>query len=387
VPLFSHDDGLTGSELWRYDPITTGADHYALENGLRLDVPAATGLLANDADGGGKPLTATPLSKPKNGWLTLRPDGSFFYQPFSRDFSGTDTFTYRADAGGEQSPPVTVSIDVDLVNQAPVPANDTAAGRAGNPLTVRVLANDADPDNDTLTVSSFTQGTSGRVSKVGNVLVYTPRVAGAQADTFTYSVRDPRGESATATVTINLTAAPPPRVTAVRLFPGPGTGSINLMTLGTRVLPFQQFSGIEVTFSADVSVAADDLRLIGSDGGAYGLSGFAYDPARRAARWAIDGPAAATWADRLTILIDGSAATGVTGTTGIALGDWTKTVSVLIGDFDGNGIVTAADRTAVRSRYGAVSGLLRIYADIDGNGVVDAADMDLVTANLGGRRV
>jgi len=387
VPIFSHEDSLTGNELWRYDPITTGADHYTLEDGLRLDVPAASGILANDVDGGGQPLSAMLLTKPKNGWLTLRPDGSLFYQPFSRDFSGTDTFTYRANAGGEQSPPVTVSIDVDLANQSPVAEDDTAAGRAGFPVTVRVLANDADPDNDTLSIASFTQAAYGRVSKVGNSLIYTPRAAGAMTDSFTYTVRDQRGETVTATVTVNLTAQPTPKVTAVRLFPGPGTGSINLLSLGARTLPFQQLKRIDVTFSSDVSVAADDLRLIGADGGSYALSGFAYDSARRTASWVIDGPAVATWADRLTILIDGSAATGVTGPGGVPIGDWAKTVSLLVGDFDGGGVVTATDRNAVRNRFGPVSGLTRLFADVDGNGVVDAADVDLVMFNLGGRRV
>ena len=387
VPIFGHADGLTGSELWRYDPITTGPDHYTLEDGLRLDVPATTGLLANDVDGGGQPLTATLLTKPKNGWLILRSDGSFYYQPFSRDFSGTDTFTYRADAAGEQSAPVTVSIDVDLVNQAPVPENDTVAGRAGNPVTVRVLANDSDPDNDTLTVASFTQGTSGRVTRMGNALVYTPRVARAMSDTFTYTVQDKRGATATATVTVNLTATAPPKVTAVRLFPGPGTGSINLVSMADRPLPFQQFSRIEVTFSADVYVAADDLRLIGAQGGSYTLSGFTYDAARRTASWLIGGPATATWADRLTVLIDGSATTGVTGTNGIALGSWARTVGTLVGDFDGDGVVTTADRAAIKMRYGTVVGTQRLFADLDGNGIVNASDADVVTANLGGRRV
>jgi ELWxxDGT repeat protein len=386
VALFTHDDGLTGREFWRYDPITTGADHYTLEDGLRLDVPTATGILANDADGGGQPLSLKLLTKPKNGWLTLRPDGSFIYQPFSRDLSGTETFTYRVDAGSEQSAPVTVSIDVDLVNQAPIPENDVAAGRAGLPVTVRVLANDSDPDNDTLTVASFTQGASGRVTRIGNALIYTPRVAGALTDTFTYTVRDKRGATATATVTVNLTAAAPPKVTAVRLFPGPGTGSVNLLTMADRPLPFQQFSRIEVTFSADVSVSADDLRLIGAQGGSYALSGFSYDAARRTASWLIGGPTT-TWADRLTVLIDGSAASGVTNTTGIALGSWAKTVSTLVGDFDGDGVVTTADRAAIKLRYGTVVGAQRLFADLDGNGVVSASDADLVTANLGGRRV
>jgi hypothetical protein len=142
-----------------------------------------------------------------------------------------------------------------------------------------------------------------------------------------------------------------------------------------------------VTFSGDVSVAADDLTIVGADGGAYALSGFAYDAARRTASWTVDGPASATWADRLTILIDGSAATGVTGPTGVPIGDWSKTVGVLVGDFDGDGVVTAADLAAVKSRYGAVAGTQRLRADLDGNGVVDAADASLVAANLGTRRV
>jgi hypothetical protein len=280
-----------------------------------------------------------------------------------------------------------VTIEVDLVNQAPIAESDTVAGRAGNPVTARVLANDADPDNDALTIATYTQPAYGRVSKVGNTLVYTPRTAGAMTDSFTYTVRDPRGATTTATVSVHLTATPPPKVTAVRLFPGPGTGSINLVPPGSRALPFQRLSRIDVTFSADVSVTADDLRLIGADGGSYSLSGFNYDSARRTASWVIDGPAAATWADRLKVLIDGSAATGVTGPGGVPIGDWAKTVSLLVGDFDGDGVVTATDRIAVRNRFGPVSGLTRLFADVDGNGIVDAADADLVTTNLGGRRV
>src|SRR5262249_11935761 len=193
-------------------------------------------------------------------------------------------------------------------------------------------------------------------------------------DTFTYTVRDQRGATATATVTVNLTATAPPNVAAVRLFPGTGTGSINLLTLGDRPLPFQQFTRIEVTFSADVSVSADDLRLIGAQGGSYTLSGFTYDAARRTASWLIGSSATATWADRLTVLIDGSAATGITGTTGIALGSWAKTVSSLVGDFDGDGVVTTADRAAIKMRYGTVVGAQRLFADLDGNGIVSAAD-------------
>jgi hypothetical protein len=62
-------------------------------------------------------------------------------------------------------------------------------------------------------------------------------------------------------------------------------------------------------------------------------------------------------------------------------------VSVLVGDFDGDGLVTSADQAAVKARFGIVSGAGRLLADIDGNGIVDAADVALVTANLGTRKV
>jgi ELWxxDGT repeat protein len=382
IPLFEHGDGVTGNELWRYDPVVAGADTVRLEDGVRLDVPATAGVLANDADGQGLPLTAHLVTGPKNGWLTLRPDGSFSYRPFNTDFSGTDTFTYRAAGAVDQSSPTTVTIQVDLVNQTPTPADDTASGLAGRPMVVKVLANDTDPDVDSLTIASFTQGANGRVTRLGNALVYTPRAGAPPTDTFTYTVTDKRGATATATVTVHLSATAPPKIQAVRLLPGAGTGSVNLAALGNRTLPFGHLSRVEVMFSADVSVSADDLRLVGAAGGVYGLSGFAYDPTRRTASWVIDGPATATWSDRVLVEIN-----GVTGPAGVPLGTWASTFSLLVGDVDGNGLVTAADAAAVKTRFGTVDVTQRLFADLDGNGVVDAADANLAAANLGTRKV
>ena len=50
--------------------------------------------------------------------LMLNADGSFTYMP-ADDFSGTDTFTYRASGGNLDSAPVTVTITVDPVNDSP----------------------------------------------------------------------------------------------------------------------------------------------------------------------------------------------------------------------------------------------------------------------------
>ena len=53
------------------------------------------GVLANDMDIDGDPLTATVHSQPANGSVALAPDGSFTYTP-DAGFVGTDSFIYEA---------------------------------------------------------------------------------------------------------------------------------------------------------------------------------------------------------------------------------------------------------------------------------------------------
>jgi len=58
-------------------------------------VVAAPGVLGNDTDSDGDPLTATLLTGPVNGTLTLDVNGGFTYTP-DFNFVGTDNFTYQA---------------------------------------------------------------------------------------------------------------------------------------------------------------------------------------------------------------------------------------------------------------------------------------------------
>jgi 5-hydroxyisourate hydrolase-like protein (transthyretin family) len=74
-------------------PVATN-DAYAATEGVALSVPAP-GVLANDTDADGDPLTAHLLTNVSNGTLVLQSDGSFLYTP-AAGFVGTDTFTYRA---------------------------------------------------------------------------------------------------------------------------------------------------------------------------------------------------------------------------------------------------------------------------------------------------
>ncbi|WP_275001473.1 LamG-like jellyroll fold domain-containing protein [Promicromonospora iranensis] len=87
-----------------------GPDAYAAVGGEPLTLPAP-GVLANDTDADGNVLTATGVTQPANGKVTLEADGSFTYTS-DAGFSGKDVFTYRADDGEDLSAPATVTITV-----------------------------------------------------------------------------------------------------------------------------------------------------------------------------------------------------------------------------------------------------------------------------------
>ena len=75
-----------------------------------LSVDAASGVLANDIDPDGDPLTASLVAGPENGTLTFNDDGSFVFTP-DAGFVGIDRFTYEV-SDGEFSSEAEVQIEV-----------------------------------------------------------------------------------------------------------------------------------------------------------------------------------------------------------------------------------------------------------------------------------
>ena len=94
-------------------------------------------------------------------------------------------------------------------NNNPVPVEDpiTRAGTQGVKVSkTTLLANDTDPDGDTLTISSVssTSANGGTVSVSGNWIFYTPPSGSTDPDSFTYTVSDGQGGTQTGTVGITL---------------------------------------------------------------------------------------------------------------------------------------------------------------------------------------
>ncbi len=193
-------------------PVSVG-DAYGATAGVALGV-AAPGVLSNDSDPDGDPITAVLSSGPAHGALALAANGSFVYTA-AAGFAGTDSFTYAATDGDLLAAPATVTLTVVApMNQPPVAANDafTAPYRKSTsytPQVLSVLANDRDPDG-MLVASSVrivkAPGKGGVVVVGANGTVsYTPKLRFRGTETFTYDVQDDRGaRSNVATVSINV---------------------------------------------------------------------------------------------------------------------------------------------------------------------------------------
>ncbi|NER37213.1 MAG: DUF4347 domain-containing protein [Oscillatoria sp. SIO1A7] len=99
-------------------------DSYNTSEDTPLTMPVASGVLANDTDVESS-LTSTVIQAPSNGTLTLNSDGSFSYQP-NANFNGTDSFSYKANDGTDDSNLATATIAIASVNDSPQVANAIA---------------------------------------------------------------------------------------------------------------------------------------------------------------------------------------------------------------------------------------------------------------------
>ncbi len=188
-------------------PIAADAT-FAVQEDAPLNVPAP-GLLLNDRDPDGDPLTASVVVQPANGTLTLNGNGSFVYTP-NPDYNGADRFTYRVcDNGTPQlCDTAVITLNVSPVNDPPVGTNDTYAVTEDVVLNIAapgLLANDTDPDGDPVTASVLAGPAHGTLALNANgSFSYTPALNYNGADNFTYRLCDAGGTCDTVTVSLNV---------------------------------------------------------------------------------------------------------------------------------------------------------------------------------------
>ncbi|MEM9511714.1 MAG: Ig-like domain-containing protein, partial [Cyanobacteria bacterium P01_E01_bin.48] len=201
------------------NPPEADDDSFATDFETALSVPAATGVLDGDTDLDGDNLTAVLENGPANGTLTLNDDGSFDYTP-DAGFSGTDSFTYFANDGEDNSNAATVELtvgDPPVENTPPVADDDSFATDFGTVLTVSadagVLDGDTDIDGDDLTAVLDSGPANGTLTlNEDGSFEYTPDEGFSGTDSFTYVANDGTEDSNVATATIEVAASDVPVV-------------------------------------------------------------------------------------------------------------------------------------------------------------------------------
>jgi VCBS repeat-containing protein len=193
------------------NPPAAGSDEVETTTG----VPITISVLWNDYDPDGDPITVSAVTPGAHGATTINTDGTVTYTP-AAGFHGTDTFTYTLSdgLGGTATGMVVVA-----VNAPPVAVDDAARTAQNTAVVVPILANDSDPDGDTVTRISGTQPANGVVVFFATQALYTPFTDFFGQDVFTYTISDGHGHTATARVTVTVVApptAPDRRVTVYR---------------------------------------------------------------------------------------------------------------------------------------------------------------------------
>jgi len=150
----------------------------------------------------GEILIYTIITETQMGVISLS-SNIITYTP-QENYNGTDTFSFKASDGSNDSNVSTVMITINTVNDAPTVQDINDLSIVINQSIDVVLAG-SDIENDNLTFSIVNNPNNGTVSIEGNVVHFIATNLGA--DSFTYKANDGMVDSNKATVFIEVSSS------------------------------------------------------------------------------------------------------------------------------------------------------------------------------------
>jgi hypothetical protein len=183
---------------------------YKTDEDQTLNIGLAKSLLVNDPNFFDlSPLTASYVGGSATAGLasvTVNANGSFTAVP-AANFNGVATFQYNVIQNSATIATYTATINIKAKNDAPVANNDSFNVAANSPVqNLDVIANDTDIDGDTLIVTSKTNTANGTVGITPDkkFITFKPKAGFTGVATFTYTCKDTKGATSTATVTVTV---------------------------------------------------------------------------------------------------------------------------------------------------------------------------------------
>jgi hypothetical protein len=168
---------------------------------VALSEDEAQTLTLTGSDPEGDALAFTILSQPSHGALTGTAP-ALTYQPLP-NFHGEDSFSFLVSDGSLSSEPVTVSLSIASVNDAPTAQPQSVTTSEDIPVSLTLSA--ADIDGDALSWTIVAQPTHGTLTGTAPNYTYTPNANYAGTDSFVFKVSDGVLESTPATVDVTVT--------------------------------------------------------------------------------------------------------------------------------------------------------------------------------------
>ncbi|MDK2979660.1 MAG: large repetitive protein [Chloroflexota bacterium] len=171
------------------------------------DGTATINVLANDSNPDQGTLTVELLSQPENGTAQVNPDQTITYTP-PANFFGSAVFSYQiVDSAGGDTDSADVTVTVNSVDDNPVAADDSGELSEDGSLTLNVLENDSDLENDAFFISAVSDPANGSavISDGLDQITYTPNPDYFGSDSFTYTIQETADPTRSATATVTLT--------------------------------------------------------------------------------------------------------------------------------------------------------------------------------------
>jgi hypothetical protein len=210
-------------------------------------------LTATDVEG--DPLSFSIVSAPAHGTVTITNalTGEYTYTA-NAGFSGSDSFTFRANDGTDDSEPATVNITVGP-NSAPIATNGGLTTRANVDKAGMLTA--TDPDSDPIQFSIVTAPSHGTVvitNTATGAYTYTPNPGYSGTDSFAFRANDGIFDSALGTVSVVVAANQDPAL--VSPLPRRGATEKQLFTAQIPVNAFVDPDDDSLTYTATLENGA-----------------------------------------------------------------------------------------------------------------------------------